>query len=178
MICKRCLRVATGDPVEKLARTLGLFEFYQQEARKCGDGGAYLAGGVLLASALEAALLAMAQCFPQDVKRAVRASGSKEMARPPEDLGLSQLLDIARRLDWLPSAGEPAANIDPSKAQVGDYVEVIRALRNLVHPSVCLKEFDSVDVRPEHLDLLFRVLDAACDCLGAALRDAESRLTP
>lgn len=163
-------------PVERLAKTLELFESYRHDARKCGDAGACLAGCVLLASALEAALLAMVQCFPQDVERAARMSHSKEMLRPPDELGLSQLLEIARMLHWLPSSGDSEDGQDPAKAQVGDYVDVIRAIRNLLHPSIYMKEFYAQQVDRQHLDLSFKVLDEACASLASALEDAKARL--
>jgi len=167
--------VEDRGPVERLAETLSLFQLYRDEAWKCGNAGAHLAGCVLLASALEAALLAMAQCFPAEVRRFAARSKAREMARPQSEWGLSQLLLIARSLLWLPSARKADDRQSPGKAQVGDYVEVMRAIRNLVHPSIYMREFPE-KIGREHLDLSFKVLDTACSYLARALEEAKAHL--
>ncbi len=164
------------DPVERLARTLDLFYLYQGEARKCKDAGACLAGCVLLASAMEAALLAMAQCFPADVRRVVDRHKSKELSRPSSEWGLSQLQLVARSLSWLPSASSARDRLDPDKAEIGDYVEVVRAIRNLIHPSIYLRECPDKTINERHLDLSFQVLEAACSRLSDELENAKARV--
>ena len=161
-------------PIQRLKKTLELFNLYVDEAQKCRHAGAPLAGSVLLASAMEAALLAMVQCFPDDVGRVVARYRSKELSRPASEWGLSQLLLIARSLDWLPSAGSPEDRLDPRKAGIGDYVEVIRAIRNLVHPSIYLRECPDKSINERHLDLSFRVLEEACDHLSRTLEEADA----
>jgi len=162
--------------LEALGKTLELFNLYRDEARKCGDAGAPLAGCVLLGSALEAALLAMVQCFPADVRRVTKHRGSKELSRPVSEWSLSQLLLLARDLGWLPSAVTPDDRLDPGKAQIGDYAEVVRAIRNLLHPSVYLRECPDKDINERHLRFSFEVLDAACSCLSDALSRAAKSI--
>lgn len=163
------------DPVERLLSTLRLFEMYRDEARRCREAGACLAGCVLLASAMEAALLAMVQCFPTDIEQLVNGCNRKELSRPPSEWGLSQLLYVARNLGWLPSAARLEDRFDPDKAAIGDYVEIVRAMRNLVHPCIYLRECPDRTISARHLDLSFRVLDAACSHLAAELERARSR---
>ncbi len=146
-----------SDKMQSLARTLDLFGLYRDEARKCGDAGAPLAGCVLLGSAMEAALLAMAQCFPEDVGRVVARRKSKELSRPASEWSLSQLLLVAHDLGWLPT---------------GDYAEVVRAMRNLLHPSIYMRECPDKAINGKHLRFSFKVLDAACSCLSDALSRA------
>jgi len=166
------------EPIQRLKKTLELFNLYLDEAQKCRHAGAPLAGSVLLASAMEAALLAMVQCFPGEVGRVVVRYKSKELSRPASEWGLSQLLLIARTLGWLPSAGNPEDRLDPEKAGIGDYVEVIRAIRNLVHPSIYLRECPDKSISEAHLDLSFRVLEEACAHLSRALSEADASGRP
>jgi len=166
------------DPVRKLEKTLELFRLYREEAQKCGDAGAHLAGCVLLGSALEAALLAMAQCFPEDVRRTIEAHKSKELARPPSEWSLSQLLLLSRDLRWLPSAGPSTDRFNPDKAKIGDYAEVVRAIRNLLHPSIYLRECPDKSISEKHLRFSFEVLDGACTCLAGSLGDAANTMEP
>ena len=167
------MNVSDWDPIERLSKTLELFQIYRDEARKCGEAGAHLAGCVLLGSAMEAALLAMAQCFAEDVEGVVKDCRAKELSRPPSEWSLSQLLLLARNLGWLPSAGAPQDRLDPGKAEIGDYAEVVRAIRNLLHPSIYLRECPDKAISQGHLEFSFRVLEAACSCLHDALLQAK-----
>jgi hypothetical protein len=160
---------AKPDPITQLQRTLDLFALYRDEAGKCKESGAALAGCVLLGSALEAALLAMAQCFPHDVQRVVALHKSKELARPATEWSLSQLLLLAHELLWLPTAESPQDRLDPEKAQIGDYAEVIRTIRNLLHPSIYLRECPDKAITDRHLQFSFDVLDEACSRLASTL---------
>lgn len=162
------------DPVKRLARTLDLFHRYRDEARRCKDAGAHLAGCVLLASAMEAALLAMVQCFPADVSRIAGRRRSRELSRPSSEWSLSQLQLVARKLNWLPSASNARDRLDPDKAQIGDYVEVVRAIRNLIHPSIYLRECPDKTIGESHLDLSFEVLEKSCARLSEALEKARA----
>jgi hypothetical protein len=155
--------------LDSLGRTLGFFGLYREEARRCGEAGAHLAGCVLLGSALEAALLAMAQCCADEVARLIERKKSKELSRPPSEWSLSQLLLLARDLGWLPSAGVRKDLLNPKIAQVGDYAEVVRAIRNLLHPSIYLRECPEKAINEKHLQFSFEVLDSACSCLADAL---------
>lgn len=121
---------------------------------------------------MEAALLAMAQCFPGDVRRVIEQRRSKELSRPASEWSLSQLLLLARDLGWLPTAESPGDRLDPGKAQIGDYAEAIRAIRNLLHPSIYLRECPDKAIDEKHLRFSFQVLDAACSCLSDALSAA------
>lgn len=152
-----------------LIETVNLFSFYRDEAERCRDSGAYLASCVLLASALEAALLAMSECFSEEVERFAKRSQAKELSRPRSEWGLSQLLLVARSLGWLPSSREDIRSLRTDKAQVGDYVEVVRVIRNLIHPAIYLRECPGEAITQKHLDISYRVLEIACRCLSDRL---------
>ncbi|HHX29032.1 MAG TPA: hypothetical protein GX716_08525 [Firmicutes bacterium] len=160
--------------VTTLVETIALFTFYRDEAERCRESGAYLASCVLLASALEAALLAMVECFAHEVAEFTRKFKGKarELSRPRREWGLSQLLLIARHLDWLPSSHCSKGNLDPHEAKVGDYIEVVRVIRNLIHPAIYLREYPGEPITEKHLDISYKVLEIACDCLSDRLESA------
>jgi hypothetical protein len=158
---------------------VSLFAFYRDEAERCKAGGAYLASCVLLASALEAALLAMVECFSQEVAAFANRSSARELSRPRSEWGLSQLLLVARNLGWLPSNRRGKRQVETGAAQVGDYVEVVRVIRNLIHPAIYLREYPGEAITEKHLDISYKVLEVACECLSdrldVALRAAKAR---
>ncbi|HHY45431.1 MAG TPA: hypothetical protein GX512_06965 [Firmicutes bacterium] len=158
--------------LNSLCEIIALFTFYRDEAERCRESGAYLASCVLLASALEAALLAMAECFAREVSEFTRRSRAKELSRPRKEWGLSQLLLIARNLDWLPSSHREIESLDPHDAKVGDYIEVVRVIRNLIHPGIYLREYPGEAITEKHLDISYRVLEIACECLSGKLDSA------
>ncbi len=163
---------------ETLAEVLKVFELYKDEAAKCAEADACLAGCVLLASALEASLLAMTRCFPVEVARFAASSKARELGRPASDWGLSQLLTVARGLRWLPESEETQARMDPERAQVGDLVDVIRMVRNLIHPAIYLKDYEGERLDSRALEVSFRILDASCSSLTARLEDALAANLP
>jgi len=155
--------------ITSLCEIIALFTFYRDEAERCRQSGAYLASCVLLASALEAALLAMAECFAGEVAEFTRKSKAKELQRPRKEWGLSQLLLVARNLEWLPSSHKEITTLDPHDAKVGDYVEVVRVIRNLIHPAIYLREYPGEAITEKHLDISYKVLELACECLSERL---------
>ena len=58
--------VLTEEQYNEVMRLCGA---YQREARRCMDGKAYLAGCIMMGGALEASLLAFANCFPIEARR-------------------------------------------------------------------------------------------------------------
>ncbi len=142
---------------------------YRDEAAKCAGAGACLAGCVLLASALEAALMAMTQCCWGDVADYISRSHAREFSRPLRDWGLSQFLLVAKDLGWLPANQDPNARLDPSRTKVGDLVDVVRMVRNLVHPAIYLREYPGEKVTGKELAVSFQILDIACSCLSERL---------
>ena len=158
---------------------MSLFAFYRDEL-----SGARLEARIwqlrpFLASALEAALLAMVECFSQEVAAFANRSSARELSRPRSEWGLSQLLLVARNLGWLPSNRRGKRQVETGAAQVGDYVEVVRVIRNLIHPAIYLREYPGEAITEKHLDISYKVLEVACECLSdrldVALRAAKAR---
>lgn len=161
--------LGNADSLCSIIDTVKLFALYRDEAERCRSGGAYLASCVFLASALEAALLAMVECFPREVAAFSARSLAKELSRPRAEWGLSQLLLVARGLDWLPSGRQDIRRIEADRAQVGDCVEVVRVIRNLIHPAIYLRECPGENITQKHLDISCKVLELACECLSGEL---------
>jgi hypothetical protein len=53
---------------------------------------------------------------------------------------LAELLTVAQKAGWLPSALDLKDDWNWRKAKVGDYAEVVRMMRNLAHPARYLKD--------------------------------------
>lgn len=169
----------TGRDLDVFQETVRLFHYYTDEAVRCQKADAYLGGCVFLASALEAALLIMVQCYHDEVREVVQRRRTRALARPPSEWGLSQLLTVARELNWLPSTRTPgqrpcrknprSSDHITENAWIGDYVEVVRFIRNLIHPSIYLRQYCGEPVTDRMLDLSFKILDQACSHLRYTL---------
>lgn len=144
--------------------------FYYCEARKCKDAQAYAAGCAMLGAALEANLMAMVAICANDVadwykQRHPKAKSVKKLLDRYWDLG--RLLDVANELGWLPR-GE-TLGVDPKDWPIGAHAQVLRLLRNLVHPGRYLKDFTGYQMTADELTASFNVLDGVYLHLHAAL---------
>ena len=109
-----------------------------EEARKCSDKGCYVAAFVLYGFVLEAFLLTMCFCYPEEVRKTKKFHDlRKRLKRKRElflDLSLAQLIEISRELRWLPLEEQ----VD-NTGIVEDWVRFVQEARNLVHPGRWLK---------------------------------------
>ncbi|HVB82700.1 MAG TPA: hypothetical protein VNE82_22460 [Candidatus Binataceae bacterium] len=143
---------------------------YYCEARKCKDAQAYAAGCVMLAAALEANLMAMVTICANHVAACNKLPrGKKKAVKKLLDWNLGELLNVAIELGWLP-AGE-TLGADPKDWPIGAHAQVIRMLRNLIHPGRCLKDFTGYQITADTLTASFKVLDGVYLHLHAALSD-------
>lgn len=131
---------------------------YREEAEKCKQAGAHLAGCVILAAAMEAGLLAIAYCCETEIlgTETYRQAGKKDL----REWGLRQLLDLANEMKWLPSnlpLGEIArlSGINPDQAlKKGDVVyfaDFVREIRDMVHPGRHLRLWSGVKLTKDYL---------------------------
>jgi len=148
------LTEAQYEEVLRLARV------YQREAEKCREGKAYLAGCILIGAAFEAALLSMAHCFEEDVYAWKGVS-----AKPLMKWSLAELLNAAKQLGWLPSRLSPDEEFDSKRAQIGDYAEAVRQIRNFVHPARYVDDFQGKRVTKRYLETSFEIVETATDHL-------------
>jgi hypothetical protein len=135
-----------------------LLRFYWREAERCQEAKAYLAGSVMAASALEALLMAMVNVYADDAEASGAAPVKKGQIRPLVNWDLSELVEVAKTTSWFPFSLDPDEDWDGRKAKVGDYVEVARMIRNLVHPGFYLREHSPSRVTAKYLRQQLEVL--------------------
>lgn len=158
---------------------LGMIEDWRREADNCRTVGAYLAGCVMLGATLEASLLAMSKCYSDEVKGTKTYSLKKE-----PDLDRWNLIDylrVARELNWIPSklALEKVAResgVDPEEAlkngDVGYFADVVREIRDMLHPGRYLRLFTGVKVTKDFLDTCYETVNTVQDLLFDKLVDS------
>lgn len=143
-----------------------LSSFYWREALRCEEAKAYLAGCVMLCSALETLLMLMVNGYADEVEATgtVPIQNGKPIPLLRWDLG--QLLKAAKAAGWLPSSLGPSEEWNTRKAKVGDYAEVSRRIRNLVHPGRYVKDHAQSRVTAKYLERQFEIVLACRDWLA------------
>jgi hypothetical protein len=76
-----------------------------------------------------------------------------------------ELLAVARELNWLPAGLSLEAEWNSAHAEIGDYVEVVRQIRNLIHPVRYANDFSRIRVTKKYLEACFEIVDSATDYL-------------
>lgn len=131
---------------KKFARLNELIGRFDVESERCAKVRAYYAACVLQAAAFEGLLLAMCDGFLDDVETYVRTLPSYERPRGPMGKwSLDNLIKIARGLKWLPSRRHIKG-----RRKIGDHVELVKELRNLVHPGKHIRDYPNVSLRKGH----------------------------
>lgn len=144
-----------------------LYRFYFREARKCEKSKAFLAGCVMLGSALETILILMVIIYSDEIEKIGTFPKKKEksLPKPLLDWTLAELLKEAQKANWLPNNLQPDQDWDERKAQIGDYAEVARIVRNLIHPSRYLKDHYKSRVTNKFLQRQFETVLTCGDWL-------------
>jgi hypothetical protein len=143
-----------------------LVDLYRAEAERCQRIGAYLAGCVMLGSALEAGLLLMAECHVKNVQASARLPRTKRgVAKPPQKWTLGELLDVGKAMTWLPAG----------PGHVGDYASAVQKTRNLIHAGKYVTEYAGVDVGEEDYEKAYTVVQAAFDWLDNTICEELGR---
>ncbi len=145
---------------EEFKEVLRLAKVYKRQAEKCREAKAYLAGCVMIGAAFEATLLSQAHCHEYVIQE---WKGSK--AKLLKQWSFAELLDAAKHFNWLPSQLSRGEEFDDKRAQIGDYAEVVRELRNLVHPARYATDLSGKSVTKRYLEVSFKVVDTAVDWL-------------
>jgi hypothetical protein len=151
---------------------LRLARLYQREAERCQESKAYLAGCVMIGAAFEASLLVFANCYPEEALGSTAAPRRKRNIKPLIDWSLAELLAVAKECNWLPSALFLNDEWDEAKAKIGDYGEVIREIRNLVHPGRYALDWHRKRITKKYLEGVFEILDVANEYLLSKINDS------
>jgi hypothetical protein len=145
----------TDEEEQELYR---LSSFYWKEAGRCEGAKAYLAGCIMLGSALETLLILMVNCYAEEAANTKRLPTSRGKVKPLLDWNLGELLSVAKAANWLPAGLALGNDWDSKKAQVGDYAEVVRMVRNLAHPGRYRKDHMEKKVTRKYLQRQFEVV--------------------
>jgi hypothetical protein len=144
-----------------------LNRFYWKEAERCEEANAYLAGCVMLGSALENILILMISVYEKDADHTGMVPLQKGKPKPILKWDLGELLAVAKAAGWLPAALKLGEDWNSRKARVGDYAEVARMMRNLAHPARYLKDHPRGRVTKRFLQRQFEIVLACRDWLAA-----------
>lgn len=146
---------------------LRLCGFYRKEAERCMETKSYLAGCVMIGAALEADLIAMCHCYSDEIPTELVPRKKNGKPKPLIEWSFSQLLRVARKCGWLPSGLSLDEEWDHKKAHVGDYAVVVKEIRNLVHPSCYVKDFQRQRLTKRRMEFCFEILEVTSDHLQA-----------
>lgn len=134
---------------------LRLIRYYRDEAYRCKEVKAYLAGCGMAGAALEAIIIMMVDTYPEEV---IPYLSSKYINKSPLNWDLIELLNVAKKAGWLPHSLNLTEEWNARKAKIGDYAEVLRQIRNLLHPGRYLKDHYRKRITAKHLDLSLDIL--------------------
>jgi len=143
-----------------------LSHVYWKEALKCEKAKAFLAGSVLVGSALETLLILMVNCYPGEAELTGLVPMRKGVGLPLLKWKLPDLVKVAKAANWLPSGLTLGSDWDPRKAKVGDHAEVVRMLRNLIHPARHVEDHYRRRVTAKYLRRQFEFVLHCCDWLA------------
>ncbi len=156
-------------PDDKYKEIIRLSRLYYRQAKRCQDGKAFLAGCIMMGASLEATLLGFTNCFPEEAASSIFAPHKGKTVKPLMNWSLADLLAVAKDLKWLPAALSSEEGWSNAKAEIGDYAEVVREIRNLVHPARYAADYPRRRITENYLDGLFEIVETATDYLRAKL---------
>ena len=140
-----------------------LLNEYIAEMEKCGRAGAYFAGCVMAASALEAVLLAKVNLeLLNENGNFSKFKRKKSLVR----LTLGELIEAAKEAGWFPFAPDEEIEGNLRKAKIGNLMEVVREIRNMLHPGKWLRDYPDIKhINKEHFEASYSILKGAIDHL-------------
>jgi hypothetical protein len=153
--CNMPFATLTAEEEKELYR---LQRFYWKEALRCEEAKAYLAGCVMLGSALETLLIQMINCYPEEAEQTGKLPRDSRKRRKLLKWDFADLLAVAKAANWLPSALDLNDEWSSRRARIGDYAEVVRKVRNLAHPARYAADYYRSRVTAKHLQRQFEVV--------------------
>lgn len=160
------MKLFTTLTEEEVREFWRLYRLYWREAKRCEKANAYLAGCVMLGSALESLLILMVDIYDDEAVATGKAPKKGGKLKPLLDWNLGELLKVAKSAGWLPAGLDLDDDWDGRKAKVGDYAEVARMVRNLDHPGRYRKGHFRGRVTERYLRRQFDVVEASRDWLA------------
>jgi hypothetical protein len=154
--------VLTEEQYNEVLRLAGT---YYREAHRCKDGKAYLAGCIVIGAALEASLLAFANCYPGEARSSTVAPTKGGTIKPLAKWSLAELLAVAKEQGWLPSSLSLDEEWNGKKAQIGDWAEELRKIRNIIHPVRHMLDLPRKRITKRYLEGAFEIFEVATDYL-------------
>ena len=143
-----------------------LYKYYWREAQRCQEAKAWLAGCVMLGSALETLLMLIINVYPEEAEAAGGMPNFRGKTKPLLKWNLTELLAVAKRAGWLPSNLRVEEDEwDTKSAKVGDFAEVARMIRNLAHPARYHLDHSRKRVTAKFLEQQFEVVLACKEWL-------------
>jgi hypothetical protein len=158
------IEIPTENQEKELWR---LYRFYWKEAHRCEAAKAYLAGCVMLGSALENLLILMISAHSEEIEKIETYPKKQNQPKPLLSWTLVELLKAAKDANWLPHHLQPGEKWNSRKAKIGDYAEVVRMVRNLLHPARYLKDHQKSKITNKYLQRQFEVVLACRNWLLA-----------
>lgn len=146
-----------------------LWQFYRKEARRCAKAKAHLGACVMKGAELETALILMASAYTDEAAAVVSSRIAK---KPLVNWTLNELLQVAKTAGWLPAQLNLDEDWDQLKANIGDYAEVVRKMRNLLHPSRYMKDQYRGKITKKYAKMAFEIIDVAYDHLDAHVNES------
>jgi len=147
----------------------------REDAVACAEIGRYCPACVMAGASVEAALLAQMYVFEPEL-RARSFLADKDTS--PSTLNFDRLIQMAIKMEWLPSVMAQLPNDRITEAlggKVGDAVRFIQYMRNVTgHPGKRVGEVPWLEIGKVETDLMLGIADAVFEHLYKALEELES----
>lgn len=154
----------------RFERLQEIINFYEDEAERCKDAKAFFAGTVMLGAELEGLLLALMECYTDEVEECIlppRVKKNLSNWKTCSRLNLNHLLEIAMQMKWLVFDLSPSNEFHEKKAKVGDYAKIVQEMRNFIHPDRWIREWPEMEIGEEGYEAYFEILQVVKDWLRA-----------
>jgi hypothetical protein len=158
-----------------------IVRMYHAQAELCVRANAPLASCIMVGASVEAMLTIIALIFFEkaiQTGNAPKYSKGKRKGETKEllDWKFFELLDVAKKLKWLPEELEPEHSMDPRPVKTPVRTDTIREVRNLVHPARYLKDRKGKEYTHEELRTLYATCHAVYTCLENKIYQAFPEL--
>jgi len=145
----------------KYVRLVALIGQFDREAKRCAKVRAHYAACVLQGAVLEGLLLAMCDGYINEVSNYI--SSLPKQKRPKGQIvnwSLDSMIKVAIGMNWLPSRKSQRG-----RRKIGDWVELVNELRNLMHPGKHLRQYPKVRLRKALFSDSFAIVRASTNHL-------------